>query len=115
MEVVGAVVNGELVFLAIEGKLTVLDAVTVAADKCAEEGLGRCYYLVDRVVTLYYIALFAVAVGHHDGEQCTAIVGECYLVTQLVGEDVQIGLLSVDIFLKVGLLQARHVVWITYV
>jgi hypothetical protein len=115
VEVVRTIVDSQLILLAIEGELTMLDAVAITTDECAQEGFGRCYNLVDRVVTLHYVAQLAVAVGHHDGEQCTAIVCESYLITQLVGEDVEVRFLTIDIFLKIGLLQARYIVRITYV
>ena len=115
VQVVGSIVHGQCILLSVEGKLAVLDTVAIAADERAQEGFGRCDYLVDRVVALNHVAQLAIAVGHHDGEQCATVVGEGYLVAQFVGKDEEVGLFTIDIFLKVGLLQARHIVRITNV
>ena len=48
-------------------------------------------------MALHHIAQLAVAVGHHDGEQCTAVVGEVKIQTAVNGKGGVTGEISTEI------------------
>lgn len=65
VKVVGAVVGGECVGLAIEFKLTVSNAVAVSANNSTEVG-GGAFISVERVVSQHNVGYLAVAIGNGD-------------------------------------------------
>ena len=83
---VGAVVDGELVFLLVQGKGTFSDAVAVAADQGGEEGLGAVDDTLDIGVTLDDVGYVAVLVGHHDGHDGTAVIGDGHFISLSVSQ-----------------------------
>ena len=112
---VGAIINGKAVLLAIERKATFADAVAVTPDEGAEKSVGAIDDVVDAVMSLHDVAHLAVAVGNHDGTECTTVIGESHFTTLVVCENEKVGLLPVDNFLKIGLFKTRQIVGITYV
>ena len=60
-------------------------------------------------MTLYHIGVVAVAVGHHDGYDGAAIVGDSHFVTLLIFKDIQIRFFAIDCGLKVFPLQTADV------
>ena len=109
VQTVGAVVDGQLVLLAMQLEPAFADAVAVAAHQRREVGLGALYYVLDVVVALYHVGVVAVAVGHHDGYDSTAIVGDSHFITLLIFKDVQIRFFAIDCGLKVFSLQTADV------
>lgn len=65
VKVVGAVVGGECVGLAVECKLTVSNAVAVSTDNSTEVGRGT-FISIERVVAQHNIGHLAVAIGNGD-------------------------------------------------
>ena len=57
MQVVLAIVACQLILLAMKGKLTLLDAVTVTTDEDAQERLRRVDDILDVVVTLNEVGI----------------------------------------------------------
>ena len=109
VERVGTIVDRQIVFLAVQLELTLANAVAVASDEGGEIGFRAVYHALDGVVTLNHIAHVAVFVGHHDGDQCSAIVGDGHFVTQAVLQDVEIRLFSVYCGLEIFFSQATNV------
>ncbi len=84
VQMVGAVVDGEVVLFAVNSELAFADAVAITADKCAEEWLGAVQKIVDAVVSLDYIGVVAVLVGDHNAAYCATVVCDCNFVALLV-------------------------------
>ena len=75
MQAVGTVVDGQLVFLAVELELTFGNAVAVAADERREVGFGRVDDILNIVVSLNDIGQSALAVGYHNGNDGASVIG----------------------------------------
>ena len=105
MQMVGTVVEGQLIVLAIQRELTLADTVTPTANQGGEIRLLTAGELFDTVVTLDHVTYFTVFVRHHDSADGTAIIRDGYFETLTVPEDVQIGLLTINGGLEVLALQ----------
>ena len=101
VQVVGTIVDGQLILLAVEVELALGNAVAVAADEGAEERLGAVDQAVDVVVALDDVGYVAVAVGHHNRNDGTTIVGDAYLIAGGILEDVETNLLAGNYLLKI--------------
>ena len=77
---VRAVVDGQLVFLAVELELTFLDAVAKTADQRGKIRLRRIDDFLDIVVTLNHIGYVAVFVGNHNGDNGASIVRNSHFI-----------------------------------
>ena len=108
VQVVGAVVDGQVVLLAVEGELAVADAVALATYEGGEEGLGRAHAVVNVVVSLNHVGIVAVAVGHHNSYECAAIVGDGHFHTVFVGQEEEVGGFTIDFFLEIFTLQSAE-------
>ena len=80
VQVVGTIVDGQVILLAVEVELALGDTVAVAADEGTEERLGAVDDAVNVVVTLDNVGNVAIAVGYHNRNNGTAIVGDAYLI-----------------------------------
>ena len=109
VERVGAVVDGQLVFLAVERKLSLGDAVAVASDERREVCLAAVDGLMDVGIALDDVGTVAVFVGHHDGQDSSAIVGHCHFVALIVAKDVEVCILTVDSGLKILSFQTTEI------
>ena len=98
VQVVGAVVDGEVVFLAVQREVAFTNAVAVTAYEGGEEGLGRIDAVVDVVVSLNDVSHLTFAVGHHDG----------YLHAVGIGKEEEVRLLTIDNLLEVFLFQSTE-------
>ena len=57
------------------------DAVAVAADGSAQERLRAVDDMLNGIVALHHIGIFAFFIGYHNGENCTTVVGDSHLHT----------------------------------
>ena len=101
MQMVGTVVECQLVVLAVQGELSFADAVTPTSNQSGQVGLFTAHELLDAAMTLDDVTYFTVLVGYHNGTDSTSIIRDGYFVTQTVLQDVQIGFLTIDRGLKV--------------
>ena len=108
VQTVGAVVDGQLVFLAMELETSFADAVAIAADKRGKVGLGRIDDILYVVVALDDIGPYAILVRYHNGNDCASIVGDGHLVALVVPQNEKIRLLSVHGGLEVLTSQATY-------
>jgi hypothetical protein len=106
---VGTVVEGQLIVLAVQRELSFADTVTPATDKRGEIRLLTTGELLDTVVTLDHVTYVTVFVWHHDSTDGTTIIRDGYFETLTVPEDVQIGLLTVNGGLEVLALQTAQI------
>ena len=88
MQVVGTIIEGELVVLAVERELTLADAVAIASDKGGAIDLVGFHKSLNAVEALDDVSYLALPVGHHDGTDGAAIVGDCHFVTFTVAQNV---------------------------
>ena len=84
VEVVGTVVDGEVVLFSVNCELALAYAVAVTAYKCAEEWLGAVQKVVYAVVSLNYVRIVAVLVRNHDAAYCASVVCDCNFATCFV-------------------------------
>ena len=101
MQVVGTVVDCEVIFLTVHRETTFTDAVAIPADKSTQKRFGRMNAAVYVVVPLDDIGHMAVAVGHHDCHEGTTVVGDGYFHSVTVCQDKQIRFPAVYLFLEV--------------
>lgn len=109
MEVVGSVIGSQLVFLTVEGELSLGDTVAITTDETAQIRLGRVDDIVDIIMAHNNIAEVAVFIGDHDGYEGTAEVGERHFMAFLVLEDVEVGLLTFYRGLEILSFQATQI------
>ena len=108
VEVVRSVVHGEVILFAVELEFAFGDAIAVASHECGEEGLGRIHAAVNVVVSLNHIGVFAFAVRHHNGHECTTIVRDGNFAAIRITQDIQISFLASDFLLEVGGFQSAE-------
>lgn len=106
MQMVGAIVDSQVVLLAIELELAAAYTVTITSHKSGEEGLGAVQTVVDTVMPLDDVGHLAVTVGYHNGHDGTAIIGDSYLAAICIGEEKEIDLLALYFLLEVGAFEA---------
>ena len=102
MEVIGAVVDGEVVDFAIEVKLSMADTIAIAPHQSREEGFGRVDTIVNVVVSLNDIGQVALTVGYHNGYDSAAIICDCHFVAIRIAQEEEIHLLSTNFLLEIG-------------
>ena len=107
--VVITVVEGHLIFLAVQVELTVGDAVAITTNEGGKIRLGRIDDVLNVVVSLNDIGTLSVLIGNHDGNDCSTIVGDGHLIAETILEDKKICLVSVHSGLKVFALQATDI------
>ena len=105
MQVVGSIIECQLILLAIQRKLSLADAVAPTTYQCRKVGLLSAGQLFNTIVTLNNVSNVSVFVGHHNGDDSSTIVGDCYFIAFTVTENVQIGFLTFDGGLEVFSLQ----------
>lgn len=105
VQAVGAIVDRELVALAVKGELPLGDTVAVATDEGTEVAALCTVLLVvgDVVMAEAYVAQCVLLVGHHDADDAAAEVGEAYLHAVLIGQDIE----CCAVGLEVGRVKAR--------
>ena len=96
VEGVGTVVDGHLILNAVEGELTVLDAVAIPADGGSEEALAVVVHiLVEGFMSEHDVGIVAVAVGSEEFNDKATEVGDGHLQTIGVLQCVEVYLLTV--------------------
>ena len=81
VQVVGAIVSSQLIFLAVEGEASFADTVAISSDKSGAIGLVGLNERLDVVETLDNVGHVAVLVGHHDGTDSSTVVGNGHFVS----------------------------------
>ena len=109
MKAVRAVVDGKVVFLSVELEMAAANAIALSSDKSRQIRLGRVYYVLDVVVSLYYVGAISVLVRHHDSYDSATIVSNSNLIALIVSQDIEIGLLTTNSGLKISLFQTTNV------
>ena len=74
MQVVGTIVQGQLVVLAVQRELTFADAVAPTANQGGEERFLPTHQLFNVGMALNNVTYFAVLVRYHDGHNGSSIV-----------------------------------------
>lgn len=106
MEVVGAIIDGKAIFLAVELELATADAVAITSHEGGEERLWTAEAVVDVVVTLNDVGQMAITVGYHNGYDGTAIIGDGNLAAIRICQEEKFDLLAANFLLEVGLFEA---------
>ena len=99
VQVIGAVVDGELIFLPVQREAALGDTVGEAADDGAERS-SPGHVLVDALVAEHHVTELAVLVRHQDLDDLGALVGDLHHHARAVLQRVEIGGLTVDLLLK---------------
>ena len=91
MEAVGAIIDGQLICVAIESELTLGNAVAVTADEGTEvAALRAILHVVGNVVMAEtYVLHVAVLVGNHNADNTSTEVSETHLHACIVLEDIE--------------------------
>ena len=108
MKVIGAVINGQAVVLAIHYKMSLGDSVSIAADQSAKERFGTVNHVLNRVMSLNNIGHLAFLVGNHDGHYCTTVIRDAYFHSITVRQRVEVGLFTLNDSLEVFSLQSGN-------
>ena len=88
MQVVRTVVQCQLIFLAVQGKLTFADAVSPASNQRREIRLLSAGQLLDAAMTLNNVSYISILVWNHDSTDSTTIIRDSNFVTFAVAQDV---------------------------
>ena len=89
MKRVGPIVNSERIFFAVERKFPAGDAVSVAADQAAKEGVIR-EIAIEAIVAEDDVTHDSVAIGRFEGHDNPSIVADAGLDTLAVAQSKQI-------------------------
>ena len=108
MQGVGAVVDCQAVFFSVHGEFALANTVAVAANQGRKERFGGFHYALNAVVALNDIGHIALAVGNHDADKRTTIVGNTYLHAIIVDQCEQIRLFALYDGLEILSLQAGN-------
>lgn len=106
VKVVGTIVDGEVVVLAVELEGTAADAVTITSHERGEEGLGGSDAVGNAVVALNDVGHIALTIGYHNGHDATAIIRDGYLAAICISQEEEVNLFSIYNLLEVSALQA---------
>src|SRR5215211_4770989 len=90
VQVVGRVVDGQLVGDAVEGEAALVDAVGVAAGDAAEVGVAGLEVALERVEAEGDVGLVAVAVGHPQRLDGAAVGDQLHLHAAPIGQGVAV-------------------------
>ena len=90
---VGAVVDGKLVFLAVQTEMTVLDTIGNTADNCAEAGVVA-RVIFHGIETEADVRHFSVAVRNHDLYETAAEINDFHISAVCVLHMVYINIFS---------------------
>jgi hypothetical protein len=109
VQMVRAIVHGQLIFYTVQFELTLGDTVSVTTDEGAKEWFWTVDCLVNSVMALDDIGIVAIFVRYHDSYYGTTIISNGYFGTRFVLQDEEVGLLAVYNFLKIGSLEAAQI------
>ncbi len=107
VQVIGAVVGGEVVALAVEAELACRDAVAVSADERAEVG-RRADVRLGILVVKIDVGEFAIAIGHVDRGDDAAQVEDVDAHTVGIGQRVLRDLAAIVERAELGGINALH-------
>ena len=102
MKVIRTIVYRELIFFTTQLETSTSNTIAVAANEGRKEGLWRIDAGIDIVVCLNHIGVLAIAIGHHDSDNSTTVVGNRHFITLNVAQEEKICLLSINFLLKIG-------------
>ena len=109
VEMVGTIVDGQLIILAIQCELTFADAVSPSSNQSRKVRFftaGKLFYTSVSLDDITYIPVF---IGNHDSYDSTTIIRHSNLVTFTVLKDVQICFLSIDRGLEIFTIQTTQI------
>ena len=90
-------------------EIAAANAIAISSDKSRQIRLGRVYYVLNVVVSLYYVGAISVLVWYHDSYDSATIVSNSNLIALIVSQDIEIGLLITNSGLKISLFQTTNV------
>ena len=99
VQVIGAVVHGQLVFLPVQREAALRDAVGVAADDGTVRGPPG-HVLIHGLVAEHHVAELPALVRHQDLDDLGALVGDLHDHARTVLQHVEIGGPGIDLLLK---------------
>ena len=107
MQTMSIVVPGKLDGLVSCFEASLINAVCITSDACAEVASKVLIVGIfcNIVIAQYHVMESALPVGYHDRHDSCAEVGKTHLHALLVGERVQVGLLPCYVHLKIGRVQ----------
>ena len=109
MQVVGTVVECQLIFFTVQDELSFTDAVTPTTNECWQVLLLATRQLLDAAVSLNDVCHFAILVRNHDSTDSATVVRDSYFVTFTVLQDVKVRFLTIDSGLEVFALQTTEI------
>ena len=101
MEMIGPVVDGQMILLAVEREAPLAYAVAIAPHQSAQKGFWTRHDPLYIVMSLYNIGKVPVSVGHHNRYKGTSVVSNRYFAALAVTQDEEVRPLPLYLLLEV--------------
>ena len=112
VQMVFAVIDGQMIFFSVQAKAPFSYTVGIAAHERTQERLIRVQVILEFIVSLYNIGKVALVIRSHNRNDCSPIIRYGHFQAVLIGKKVEVYGFPADFLLKIFLAQTTKILFV---